>query len=91
LNTSSLTIPPLPTIFISGYLEGLYRSENDGQSWQQLYIGAAITSIAVAPEYPNDARLFVSLYNNGIARSDGAGTSWGPAEQPGYPGGYADP
>jgi photosystem II stability/assembly factor-like uncharacterized protein len=76
------------TIFISGYLEGLYRSNNDGQTWQQLYTAAAITSIAVAPEYPVDTRLFVSL-NNGIARSDDKGASWGPPKQPDYPGGFA--
>jgi photosystem II stability/assembly factor-like uncharacterized protein len=71
------------TIFISGYLEGLYRSGNDGQSWQQLYTDAAITSIAIAPEYPSDPRLFISRYNNGIARSDDAGSTWGPPAPPG--------
>lgn len=71
------------TIFISGYLEGLYRSTDNGQTWQQLYTDAAITSIAVAPEYPNDPRLFVSLYNSGIARSDDNGASWEPPKQPG--------
>jgi len=68
------------TIFIGIYSQGcgIYRSSNNGQTWQ-LITGAladAVTDFDISPQYPSDPTMFFTSYNDGIFRSDDGGSTW---------------
>jgi photosystem II stability/assembly factor-like uncharacterized protein len=73
------------TIFVASYFDhGLFRSQNNGQTWQNIFPDKFLRDFAIAPDYPSDNRLFVSIQNQGIARSDNGGGTWLPATYPSF-------
>lgn len=76
------------TLFISSYLSGIYKSTNNGQSWQLLYEREGVTSIAPAPNYPTDTRIYNTHITDGIMLSSDGGSSWIPVTEPDNLGNY---
>lgn len=71
------------TIFVASYFDqGLFRSQDSGQTWQNIVPNKFLRDFAMAPDYPSDNRLFVSIQNEGIARSEDGGATWLPATHP---------
>lgn len=72
------------SLFVGLYLPytergGVYRTTDDGQTWERLStgdIGDAITDLDISPAYPEDPTLYLVDYNDGIFRSDNGGLSW---------------
>ena len=73
------------TIFVSSYFDrGLFRSQDNGQTWQNLLPDKYLRDFAMAPDYPSDNRLFASIQNQGVVRSDNGGATWLPATHPSF-------
>lgn len=70
------------TLFMSNYLNGVYKSTNGGQTWQHLYVREGVTSIALSSGYPVDSRLFLTHVIDGIMLSLNGGTQWNPITTP---------
>lgn len=68
------------TIYIGIYGQGcgVYRSSNDGQTWQLMTGTTApyVTDFDISPQYPSDPTMFFTTYNDGIFRSDDGGSTW---------------
>jgi photosystem II stability/assembly factor-like uncharacterized protein len=65
------------SIFL-GSFEGLFKSENRGQSWFELetYQAKTVTGIALSPEFMIDRTIFISTYGGGVYQSDDNGITW---------------
>ncbi len=76
------------TIFIGIYGQGcgIYRSGDDGQSWQLItgMTASAVTDFDISPQYPSDPTMFLTSYNDGIFRSDDGGNTWINLTSPGF-------
>ncbi len=70
------------TLFISSYLNGVYKSINGGQTWQHLYAREGVTSIVLSPGYPIDTRLFLTHVVDGMMSSSNGGGEWVPLTTP---------
>ncbi len=66
------------TIFVTRYGGGLYRSTDDGVTWQRLATGLQpyVTDLEVSPGFPGDPTLYLSIANDGLFRSDDGGVTW---------------
>lgn len=58
---------------LAGDFDGLYRSEDDGATWQFQSTPGPVSDLAT-----HDGRLYASLYPGGVAVSDDDGVSWTP-------------
>lgn len=67
------------TLFLGGF-DGLFTSKNGGTSWQELETLStrAITSLAISPNYQNDATLAVGTYEKEAYISHDQGMTWQP-------------
>lgn len=66
------------TILAAVTTEGLYRLNNEGNSWE-LVIGLrnkTINCIAFSPNYPNDNAIFVGTDGSGLFRTEDNGNTW---------------
>nr|WP_286186763.1 YCF48-related protein [Geitlerinema sp. P-1104] len=65
------------SIFIGGF-NGLYRSDNGGQQWQNLETLSPniVTAFAISPNYAQDQTLAIGTYVNGIYLTDDGGQNW---------------
>ncbi|TAF50232.1 MAG: hypothetical protein EAZ61_13015 [Oscillatoriales cyanobacterium] len=65
------------TFFIAGF-DGLFRSQNQGQSWDSLETLArnTIVSLALSPNYVNDSTLAVASYVGLLYISQDGGKTW---------------
>jgi len=54
----------------------LYRSEDDGETWQFIYSTEYISSLALSPEFASDDTLFTVGNNGRIQRSTDRGDTW---------------
>jgi photosystem II stability/assembly factor-like uncharacterized protein len=55
--------PKDPTIFVTGYPQGLFSSHDLGQTWKNhkvQNVNCCLHRLAISPDYPNDKTLFVS-------------------------------
>src|SRR5690606_30395539 len=73
--------PADPTLYLSVYNDGLYRSTNGGTSWNLLPQPDTPTSFAVAlsPNFVQDNTLFIAENGNsggGVYRSTNRGNTW---------------
>jgi len=73
------------TIFVASHFDhGLFRSQNNGQTWQNLAPDKFLRDFAIAPEYPTDNRLFISIANQGISQSNNGGVTWSSPTHPSF-------
>ncbi|MFZ2725223.1 MAG: YCF48-related protein [Methylococcaceae bacterium] len=65
------------TLFLSSF-DGLFRSTNGGNQWQQLDTLplSLIQAIALSPTYTQDATVMLTTYDNGVYKSNNAGHDW---------------
>ena len=65
------------SLFVSGY-DGLFSSDDGGDSWEEFETQAAsnIVTVAVSPDYARDRSLGVVTYVNGMSFSDDDGATW---------------
>ncbi|MBD2666873.1 BNR/Asp-box repeat domain protein [Richelia sinica FACHB-800] len=65
------------TIFIAGF-NGLFKSTNGGEKWQELETLAkgTITALAVSPNYEKDGNIVAVTYVGNIYLSQDRGTTW---------------
>ena len=65
------------TIFLAGY-DGLFKSTNGGQQWQELDTLSAktIVGLDLSPDYANDSTLAIGTYIWGAHLSQDRGASW---------------
>lgn len=70
------------TIFLSGF-NGLFRSTDGGDSWQELTTQDAtnLQAVRVSPDFAQDGTVFVATYLNGALRSEDRGDTWTPINQ----------
>lgn len=66
-----------PVIFLAGF-NGLFRTEDDADSWEELRTqdSTNIAAVALSPTYAEDGTLFVGSYLNGAFRSEDQGETW---------------
>jgi photosystem II stability/assembly factor-like uncharacterized protein len=66
-----------PIIFLAGF-NGLFRSENAGEKWQELETlsTGSITSLAISPNYANDSTLAIVTYVGNPYISEDKGVTW---------------
>jgi photosystem II stability/assembly factor-like uncharacterized protein len=65
-------------IFVGTWGQGVYRSTDDGTSWEQITTeetGLDVADFEISPNYPADPTLFASTYT-GVYRSDNDGVNW---------------
>ena len=62
------------TIFIATYLRGIYRSYDNGTTWESCNNGLGSTDIMAV--YCHDDRVFAAILGNGVFISDNDGDSW---------------
>lgn len=80
-------IPGSATFYVAAAAGGLWKTENNGTTWKQVFQGgktAAVGEIAIAPSDPN--RLYVGMgephgrnsvsWGDGVWRSDDGGATW---------------
>jgi photosystem II stability/assembly factor-like uncharacterized protein len=74
------------TIFVNHYLQGFYRSTNNGVTWSQLAtdMSEAILRFVVSPGYPSDPTIYISINNEGLYRSTNDGATWQLVNPPGF-------
>ncbi|TVR05721.1 MAG: hypothetical protein EA395_15285 [Phormidium sp. GEM2.Bin31] len=65
------------SVFVGGF-NGLYRSEDGGQQWQNLETLSPniVAAFAISPNYAQDQTLAIGTYVNGIYVTDDGGQSW---------------
>jgi len=65
------------TIFLAGF-DGLFRSVNGGMQWHEMDTlpTTLIQSIAISPDYGQDATIALTTYRNGIYMSADDGGAW---------------
>ncbi len=63
---------------VLGGFNGLYRSEDGGQQWQNLETLSAslVTTFDLSPNYAQDQSLAIGTYVNGMYLSDDGGQTW---------------
>lgn len=76
------------TIYVSSdHADGLYMSSTDGASWNEIFSPTlSVQDFALAPDYPNDPRIFVLVGSDRLFRSFNQGTSWEELQAPFYTG-----
>lgn len=85
-NYNALAISPSygtdQTVYV-GMLDGLFRSNDGGQSWFEYDTAgpANFERIAVSPAYASDQTVAVARYGAGISRTTNATTTWTPANK----------
>ncbi|GJM22001.1 MAG: hypothetical protein DHS20C15_19160 [Planctomycetota bacterium] len=64
-------------LLLSGF-EGLFRSTNDGQSWNSvdLYSQRVNRTITISPDFPRDRVLALGNFGGGLVISESAGKHW---------------
>jgi photosystem II stability/assembly factor-like uncharacterized protein len=55
---------------------GLYRSSDDGETWEQISSNSSIWDFEISSGYPDDPTMFRTSYNTGLFRSDDGGDTW---------------
>ena len=77
------TYPEEPTIFVTIYNEGVYRSTDAGASWERLDLSSVHYSpdylLRISPTYPSDKTLFIAgtgSSGGGLGRSTDGGDTW---------------
>jgi photosystem II stability/assembly factor-like uncharacterized protein len=63
----------------AGVQSGLFRSANGGRAWREveLPVGyAAVLSLAISPDFAQDATLYAGTEEHGLLRSTDRGRSW---------------
>lgn len=76
---ASAQTEPEATIFVAGF-NGLFRSQDDAASWQELPTqdSTNIAALALSPNFAEDGTVFVATYLNGAVRSQDRGDTWTP-------------
>ncbi|MFV9505258.1 MAG: WD40/YVTN/BNR-like repeat-containing protein [Oscillochloridaceae bacterium umkhey_bin13] len=65
---------------------GIYRSNNDGVSWQPVNSGLTrdgrnVNRLAISPNYAADQTVFAATWGDGVYRSTDGGASWSKVSQ----------
>lgn len=61
-------------ILLAGTENGLYRSEDFGETWKLSFVYGSIQAIAAQPDKPT--RIFIGVRSHGIFKSDDGGVNW---------------
>ena len=69
------------TLFLAT-INGLYRSDDLGESWEPGYLGGmVIQTIALSPSFEMDQTIFVGTESVGVLRSTDGGVTWSPINE----------
>lgn len=65
------------TLFLGGF-DGLFRSQNNGQQWEQLEVLSlgTVISMAVSPTFAEDQTVAIATYVGELYISNDAGSTW---------------
>jgi hypothetical protein len=70
------------TIYFGEWTEGIWRTDNDGESWTNISRGlpfhndTATTLVDIKADYNNDGVLYAGFVREGLWRSDNRGETW---------------
>ena len=65
-------------MFFATRYEGIFRSDNGGQDWENVHdgLGAWVSALALSPALPKDGTLFATVRGKGVLRSTDNGDQW---------------
>jgi len=79
---ASITGVPILSVetetLIAGGLDGVYRSKDQGMTWDKISVIKDVQSVAIDPNYPGE--IFVGTWHLGYVTHNG-GTSWHPIDK----------